>query len=335
MQVADGIDARDAFDRPAARAYIELSADLPRGTTTRRLVPMTIAGTLETWTEALRASHDRVLAAAETGRYRAALLTHATAGRIVAAWTLAPAPRDPSTHLDATHARCRRNLERLLKCPSGAEVRSPMTGQLYTRLTQPSDPAQQTDVDYTVVEAYTYTPRKPLRRVLDHSLDHLNQIEQWRRWRHEGEVPTPTDGWVGSTVTVPEDRLPLTPSDLDAWLWRIDLAMGLLVERARRLGDEELDWQPPDGGWTLRRVLHHVARSEVLYATSFDDALPEDPAARYAEADARLGECLTEARERAGDPSVVFPDPYGTFFTLGGVVAEVVALEHELLIQTT
>ena len=111
--------------------------------------------------------------------------------------------------------------------------------------------------------------------------------------------------------------------------------MGLMVERARRLDDEELDWQPPDGGWPLRRVLHHVARSEVLYATSFDDALPEDPAARYVEADARLGECLKAAREGAGDPLVVFPDPYGTFFTPGGVVAEVVALERELLVQTT
>jgi len=296
---------------------------------------MTIAGTMETWTEQLRASHDRVLAAAETGHYRAALLAHATAGRIVAAWTLAPAPRDPSTHLDATHVRCRRHLERLLKVPSGTEVRSPMTGQLYTRLTQPSDPARHAHVDYTVVESYTYTPRTPLRRVLDHSLDHLNQIEQWGRGRRQGVVPTPTDGWVGSTVTLPEDRLPLTPSDLDAWLWRIDLAMRLMVERVRRLGDDELDWQPPDGGWTLRRVLHHVARSEVLYASSFDDALPEDPVARYAAADARLAECLAAARERAGDPAVVFPDPYGTFFTPSGVVAEVVALEHELLIQTT
>src|SRR5262249_20672155 len=290
MLVADGIDARDAFDSPAARAYVESSADLPTGTTTRRRVPMTIARRMESWTEALRASHDRVLAAAETGRYRAALLAHATAGRIVAAWTLAPAPRAPATHLDATHAPCRRNLERFLSGPSGAEVRSPMTGQLYTRLTQPSNPAQQTDIDYTVVESYTYTPRKPLRRVLDHSLDHLNQIEQWRRWRHEGVVPTPTDGWVGSTVTLPEDRLPLTPSDLAVGLWRVDVAVGLLVERPGRRGDGDLDWHPPDGGGTLRRALHHVARSEVLYATSFDDPLPEDPAARYAEADARLGE---------------------------------------------
>jgi len=100
--------------------------------------------------------------------------------------------------------------------------------------------------------------------VLDHSLDHLNQIEQWRRWRRHGVVPTPTDGWVGSTVT-----------------------------------------------------------------------LPEDPVARYAAADARLAECLAAAGERAGDPAVVFPDPYGTFFTPSGVVAEVVALEHELLSQTT
>jgi len=36
VQVADGIDTRRSFDRPA-RAYIELPAVLPRGTTTRRV----------------------------------------------------------------------------------------------------------------------------------------------------------------------------------------------------------------------------------------------------------------------------------------------------------
>jgi len=290
---------------------------------------------VETWTEALEASRDRVLSAAGAGRHRAALLAHATAGRIVAAWTLDPAPCDPAAHLEATHARCRRHLERLLEKPPGTELRSPMTNQLYTRLTQPADPARHTRIDYTVVESYTYTPRKPLRRVLDHALDHLNQIDQWQQWRRDGVVPTPTDGWVPSTVTLPEDRLPLTASDLDAWLWRIDQTMRLLIQRAARLSVEDLDWQPPDGGWPLRRVLHHVARSEVLYAASFDEALPEDPAARYAEADTRLGERLIAARARAGDPSIVFPDPYGTFFTPGEVVAEVIALERELVTQTT
>src|SRR5213592_4621 len=98
-------------------------------------VPMTIT---ETWTEALGASRERVLSAARTGRHREALLAHATAGRIVAGWTLDPAPRDPATHVEATHARTRRHLERLLEKPAGSEVRSPMTSQLYTRLTQPA-----------------------------------------------------------------------------------------------------------------------------------------------------------------------------------------------------
>jgi DinB family protein len=182
-----------------------------------------------------------------------------------------------------------------------------------------------------VVESYTYTPRKPLRRVHDHALDHLNQIEQWARWRRDGVVPTPTDGWAPSTVTLPEDRLPLTAADLDAWLWRVDQAVRLLTERAAALAADELDWRPPDGGWSLRRVLHHVARSEILYAAAFDEALPEDPLARYVEADRRLAERLSASRALAGDPSIVFPDPYGTRFTPAQVVAEVLALERELV----
>ena len=46
----------------------------------------------ETWTETLAASRDHVLAAARAGRHGAAVLAHAAAGRIVAAWTLDPAP---------------------------------------------------------------------------------------------------------------------------------------------------------------------------------------------------------------------------------------------------
>ena len=144
-------------------------------------------------------------------------------------------------------------------------------------------------------------------------------------------VPTPTDGWAPSTVTLPEDRLPLTAADLDAGLWRVDQAMRLLVQRAATLGADDLDWQPPDGGWPLRRVMHHVARSEVLYAASFDEALPEDPVARYAEAGVRLATRLVASRAAADDPSIVFPEPYGPLFTLPEVVADVLALEGELI----
>ena len=295
----------------------------------------TIGEPTENVTAALEASRDRLLAAARGAGHGVALLAHATAGRIVAAWTIDPAPIDPATHLQQTHARCRRHLRRLLDQPANAEVRSPMTNQLFDRLTQPADASQRKHIDYTSVTSYTYTPRKPLRRVLDHALDHLNQIDQWQRWRRDGVVPVPTDGWVPSTVTLPEDRLSLTAADLDAWLWRIDQAMLLLTERAAGLRDDDLDWQPPDGGWPLRRVLHHVARSEVLYAASFDEALPDDPVARYAEADARFSKRLVAARAVTHDPSIVFPDPYGTLLTPAGVVAEVLALESELVTRLT
>ena len=290
--------------------------------------PMTLTSDTE-------ASRDKLVAAARHGRHGPALLAHATAGRILAAWTLDPAPIRPAIHIQQTHTKCRRHLRRLLDQPANAEVRSPMTNQLFDRLTQPADPSKRKTIDYTSVTSYTYTPRKPLRRVLDHALDHLNQIDQWQQWRRHGVVPVPTDGWVPSTMTLPEDRLPLTAADLDAWLWRIDQAMLLLAERAAGLTEDELDWQPPDGGWPLRRVLHHVARSEVLYAASFDEALPDDPVARYAEADARFSERLVAADAAADDPSVVFPDPYGTFFTPAGVVTEVLALESELLSSVT
>ena len=286
------------------------------------------------WSEALRASSDQLLAAAHGRRHGPAVLAHAAAGRIVALWTLDPAPVDPVAHVAQAHERGRRHLRRLLDQPTGAEVRSPMTSQLFDRLTQPADPARQRPIDYTSVESYTYTPRKPLRRVLDHALDHLNQIDQWQLWRREGVVPTPTDGWIPSTVTLPEDRLPLTEADLDGWMWRIDQAVRLLVQRAATLEQDALDWQPPDGGWPIRRVLHHVARSERLYAASFDEKLPDDPIARYEEADTRLSELLSGAQKRADDRSVVFPGPYGTIFTPTEVVADVLALERELVTVT-
>src|SRR2546426_9377023 len=156
ISVADGNDAINAFDTSRSHAYGVRWTAPPAEPVTRRLTmaaPITATTTTETWAEALAASRDRVLAATGAGRYRAALLAHATAGRIVAAWTLDPAPRDPATHLEATHARCRRHLQRLVEKPAGDEIRSPMTNQLYTRLTQPTDPARPTRVDYTVVEA--------------------------------------------------------------------------------------------------------------------------------------------------------------------------------------
>jgi DinB superfamily len=168
-------------------------------------------------------------------------------------------PQNPVEHVCQAHAQSQAYLARL-------HVHSP---NVFASIHFPDQ------------RVYRFTPRKTLRRVLDHTLDHLNQIEQWLNWQNTGNAPTPTDGWVGSNETLGEDTLPLTERDLAAWLWRIDVATELLINHAEQLSDAQLDWQPPNGGWTLRFVLHHVAVSEVFYSAWFDETLPLDPLKRY------------------------------------------------------
>ena len=260
------------------------------------------------WRPMLEASRDRTL---KTSTHGAIVLTHATGARMVAVWTLAPAPKDPVLHLEAAHATARQHLGRLTGHDPAREVTSVMTNELFFRLTD-AHPAPLTSPPGA--RRYTYTPRKVLRRVLDHALDHLNQIDQWLTWRRDGVVPIPTDGWVPSTVTLPDDRLPLDRRDLDAWLWRIDQAARLLHQRAAGLTQDELDWLPPDGGWPLRRVLHHVARSELLYSASLDEA-------------------IRAAFSRGEDASVVYAGLYGVLRTPEEVVDDVLTIERELLAQ--
>jgi len=282
--------------------------------------------TLQARHTALDASKDLIL---KTVRSRDIVLTHATAVRMVAAWTLAPAPQDPVLHLDAAHTKARRHLARLTAHDPAREVTAVMTNELFSRLTD-AQPAPLTAA--SGARCYTYTPRKALRRVLDHALDHLNQIDQWIVWRRDGVVPTPTDGWVPSTVTLPDDRMPLAQSALDAWLWRIDQAARLLRQRAATLTREELDWQPPGDQWPLRRVLHHVARSELLYAASLDEALSsEDPQVRYEEACRHLDEAVHAAPSPGEDPSVVYAGFYGVLRTPEEIVDDVLTMEGELL----
>jgi len=275
---------------------------------------------------ALQASRDRVLGTTTDSE---TLLAQATGVRMVAAWTLVPAPRDPIRHLEAAHARARSHLLRLTAHEADREVVSVMTNEIFDRLTaDPPAPLRRS----AGVHRYTYTPRKVLRRVLDHFLDHLNQIDQWLVWRRDGVVPIPTDGWVPSTVTLPDDRLPLTGSDLDAWLWRIDQAARLLAQHAAGLSAAELDWQPPDRGWPLRCVFHHVARSELLYSASLDEALPgEDPRDRYVDACRRLGEAVQVAEAHGDDPSVVYAGLYGVLRRAEEVLDDALLFESELL----
>jgi hypothetical protein len=175
---------------------------------------------------------------------------------------LSPLPGEPGAQILAAHAAAHPHLERLTQYA----------------------PARRVMAD----ARHSYTPRTILRRVLDHALDHLNQLEQWLVWQQHGVVPTPTDGWATSEDTLPEDFQPLSEAELQAWLWRIDLTVAMVANRAGKLSGHQLDWRPPDGGWSLRHIFQHLAHAEIYYSIWLDEELPEAPLVRYREAHARF-----------------------------------------------
>jgi hypothetical protein len=79
-------------------------------------------------------------------------------------------------------------------------------------------------------------------------------------------------------------------------------------------------------------VLHHLARSERLYAAALDEALLDaEPSGRYGEACRRLDDELRAVAARGHDPSIVYAGLYGVLQTPEEVVDQVLAFEGELL----
>jgi hypothetical protein len=180
----------------------------------------------------LDASHERTLDGVREGRVGHEALVGLADLEAFFALNLDPMPIDPVGHLRDGYAKTRPYLEHLTR----------------------HDPAWIVPVGARDGYVYPLTPRKILRRVLDHTLDHFDQIDQWTDWRDHGPVPTPRDGWAPASVTFAEDTFPLAEDELAAWLWRIDRAVALLLHRAAGLTRAQLDWQPPEG-WTLHRTL--------------------------------------------------------------------------------
>ncbi len=112
----------------------------------------------------------------------------------------------------------------------------------------------------------TYTPHKAVRRVADHLVDHLAELDA----RVAGQ-PTEPDAWHGSMVTTPADLAAFTADDLDEARSRLRRLAQIWDVRLRSLSDERLD-APEGDAWTLRQVAFHVAESS-FYADSVG-ALP-------------------------------------------------------------
>ncbi|MFC8085797.1 hypothetical protein [Streptomyces sp. NPDC057340] len=114
------------------------------------------------------------------------------------------------------------------------------------------------------VDGRVYTPHKAIRRVADHLVDHLAELEA----RLAGEQTQP-DHWHASLVTTDADRAPFTAEDLDEARSRLTRLARIWANRLDALTDEQLDHSPGEG-WSFRELAAHLAES-VYYADAVGD----------------------------------------------------------------
>ena len=105
------------------------------------------------------------------------------------------------------------------------------------------------------VDGRVYTPHKAIRRVTDHLIDHLAQIDALM-----AGVSTLPDRWHASASTTLSDMAPFYREDLDearSRLWRLsqmwELRLNALPSERRRA--------PNEGEWSVNEITRHVAES--------------------------------------------------------------------------
>lgn len=114
------------------------------------------------------------------------------------------------------------------------------------------------------VDDRVYTPHKAIRRVADHLIDHLAELEA----RLAGEQPQP-DRWHASALTAEADLAPFTPRDLDEARGRLTRLARIWVNRLDALSEEQLDHSPGEG-WSFRELARHLEGS-TYYADAVGD----------------------------------------------------------------
>jgi hypothetical protein len=99
----------------------------------------------------------------------------------------------------------------------------------------------------------TWTPHKALRRICDHLVDHLHEVEALLA----GAEPVP-DQWHGRLVTLDADWARFTELDFDEARSRLGRLGRWYVLRYDSAGPAA--WDAPRGeAWTLRQIAEHVS----------------------------------------------------------------------------
>jgi len=109
-----------------------------------------------------------------------------------------------------------------------------------------------------------YTPHKAIRRVADHLVDHLAELED----RLVGVEPLP-DHWHASATTTEADLAPFTQEDLDEARSRLSRLARIWAARLGTLTDEQLD-ESPGEGWSFRELALHL-KGSTYYADAVGD----------------------------------------------------------------
>ncbi|GIG89278.1 hypothetical protein [Plantactinospora endophytica] len=119
------------------------------------------------------------------------------------------------------------------------------------------------------VQDRIYTPHKAIRRLSDHLVDHLAELEA----RLAGQSPLP-DHWHASAITTSADLAPFTREDLDEARSRLTRLAQIWSVRLRSLDDERLDRVEGDA-WTLRQLAFHLGST--YYADAVGDLGTDHP----------------------------------------------------------
>jgi hypothetical protein len=104
-----------------------------------------------------------------------------------------------------------------------------------------------------------YTPHKAIRRVADHIIDHLAQLEA-----HVAAVPSLPDPWHGSASTTPAVLAPFEPADLDEAKSRLKRLAAMWRIRLGAVPGDELD--RVEGDAYTPREMAFCAVGSVFYA---------------------------------------------------------------------